>query len=371
MKPVSNPPSLYIKITCVLVSILVAGYLFILGKEILSPLFFAALLAIVLLPAATFFERNCKMNKSMAAIVTVLLFLFFAALLFYVLGGQGHALAKQWPQFNIQLQSSLTQMQTWVSATLNIKLDKQLVYINNASDKFLTNGTTMIGSTLVSLSAMLFFILFTSIYTVFFLRYRVLIMQFFTGIFHKRNMAMVRTIAKEIQSIIRQYILGLFIEMGTVSAALCIIFTIAGIPYGILLGLFGGLLNLIPYLGIFITLIISALITFATAGISKVFLVIVILVITHLVDSNLLFPWIVGSKVRINPMAMIAGVVTGGLIWGVSGMFLSIPVMAILKIIFDRVEALKPWGVLLGSGDKESHRGKISVLIKRTLSKKE
>ncbi|MEP6750377.1 MAG: AI-2E family transporter, partial [Bacteroidota bacterium] len=363
MKPVINSPSRYIKVTCVLVSIFVVGYLVILGKEILSPLFFAALLAILLLPAATFFERKCKMKKSIAAIVTVLIFLVFAATLFYVLGGQGHALAREWPQFRLQLQSSLTQMQTWVSATLNIELDKQLVYINNASNKFLTNGTTMIGSTLVTLSAILFFVLFTCIYTVFFLRYRSLIRQFFTGIFHKRNMAMVRIIAEEVQSIIRQYILGLLIEMGTVSSVLCVIFSVVGIPYGILLGLLGGLLNLIPYLGIFITLIISVLITFAMAGISKVFLVVGILVITHLLDSNLLFPWIVGSKVRINPMAMIAGVVTGGMIWGVSGMFLSIPVMAIVKIICDRVEALKPWGVLLGSGEKASHRKKISVLI--------
>jgi len=70
------------------------------------------------------------------------------------------------------------------------------------------------------------------------------------------------------------------------------------------------------------------------------------------VDSNILLPGIVGSKVKINPLITVLGVVLGEMIWGVSGMFLSIPVIAVLKIIFDRVESLKPWGTLLGEEDK-------------------
>ncbi|MET3113573.1 putative PurR-regulated permease PerM [Pedobacter sp. CG_S7] len=90
-------------------------------------------------------------------------------------------------------------------------------------------------------------------------------------------------------------------------------------------------------------------VAFATATlISKVFLVVATLVITHLIDSNILLPVIVGSKVKINALITVLGVIIGEMIWGISGMFLSIPIIAILKIIFDRVEGFQSWGIILG-----------------------
>ncbi len=349
MKQLQNEYPSYIKIPCVLIGIIAVGYLAIFAKEILSPLIFAGLVSILLLPVAKFFERKLRMGRGTASSITAILFLLAVIAFFYVLGGQGHTLAKEWPQFKTQLESSIQQLQAWVSAKFHVDINEQLVYFNNASSKVLSTGTTMIGSTLLSLSGMLFFVLFTFIYTIFFLRYRSTILQFFMSVFRKENTVLVRSVVEQVQTIIRNYIVGLLIEMGAVSAVLCITFSLLGIHYAILLGLLGGVLNLIPYLGIFLTLIISALITFATVGISKVLLVTIIMVAIHLLDSNLLFPWVVGSKVRINPMAMIAGVVFGGLVWGIAGMFLSIPMLAILKIIFDKIDSLKPWGLLLGS----------------------
>ena len=353
MQPLNGSRPLYIKVTCVLLSLIAIGFLAILGKEILSPLLFASLIAILLLPVAGFLERKCRLPRGVAAIIAVLLFLLCLVILFYILGGQGSVLVDEWPQFKLQLDASVKQLQHWVSATAHITKREQLAYFNNATSRLMESGTEMLGSTLLSLSSMIVFLLFTIIYTIFFLQYRSLIMKFFITLFSEEKMAMVHEIAEEIQMIIRQYIIGLMIEMAAVSTTLCIAFAVLGVPYAILLGLLGGLLNLIPYIGIFITLIISTLITLASAaGAAKVVIVVIILVGTHLVDANVLFPLIVGSKVRINPMAMIAGVVVGGLIWSVAGMFLSIPVMAVLKIIFDKVDSLQPWGVLLGHSDK-------------------
>ena len=131
----------------------------------------------------------------------------------------------------------------------------------------------------------------------------------------------------------------------------CLVFI--GIKYAILLALITGLFNIIPYLGIFTAMVISTVITFATAAVTaKVLLVLIVLIFTHLLDSNILLPMIVGSKVKINPLITVLGVVLGEMLWGISGMFLSIPVIAVLKIIFDRVESLKPWGILLGEEEK-------------------
>jgi len=163
----------------------------------------------------------------------------------------------------------------------------------------------------------------------------------------------VHDIVENVQNILRKYIFGLFIEMVIVSTVVCIVFWALDVKYAILLGLITGLFNIIPYLGIFTALLLSTLITFATAAVAgKVVLVIVTLVITHLIDSNILLPVIVGSKVKINPLITVLGVVIGEMIWGISGMFLSIPVIAVMKIVFDRVQSLKPWGLLLGEEEK-------------------
>jgi putative permease len=144
--------------------------------------------------------------------------------------------------------------------------------------------------------------------------------------------------------------------MCVVSVVVCIALWALGIKYAVLLGLITGLFNIIPYIGIFTATVISVVITFATAAATtKVLFVLITLISTHLVDSNILLPAIVGSKVKINPLITVLGVVLGEMIWGISGMFLSIPVIAVLKIIFDRVESLRPWGVLLGEEDK-THR---------------
>jgi predicted PurR-regulated permease PerM len=113
-------------------------------------------------------------------------------------------------------------------------------------------------------------------------------------------------------------------------------------------------------------MLISVLITFATAAVTgKLLLVVTTLVITHLVDSNILLPVIVGSKVKINPLITVLGVVIGEMIWGISGMFLSIPVIAVIKIIFDRIDSLKPWGILLGEEEKTREIKEVQTEIRR------
>ena len=174
-------------------------------------------------------------------------------------------------------------------------------------------------------------------------------MKFLESVFLEENKPLVHAIIEQVQFIIRKYIIGLLIEMAIVATIVTVAFLILGIKYAFLLGLITGLFNIVPYVGIFTSLVLSTLITFATATVTtKVLFVIITLVITHLVDSNVLLPVIVGSKVRINALITVLGVIVGEMIWGIPGMFLSIPVIAVFKIIFDRVDSLKAWGLLLG-----------------------
>ncbi|MBD1394682.1 AI-2E family transporter [Mucilaginibacter glaciei] len=356
IKNFTNLP-FYIKLACVLFSLFAIGYLVILAKEILSPLIFSCLFSILLLPVAQFFERKIRLPRSAASMISVILLLSAIGIILYVIGSQVSSLANDWPQFQTQLHKSVDGLQDWVSANFHVNESKQATYVDTAKEKILASGTTVVSTTLLSLSSILLFLVFTFIYTFFFLLYRTLIMKFLESVFLEENKKMVHEIVEQVQFIIRKYIIGLLIEMAIVAGAVSLAFWALGIKYAILLGLITGLLNIIPYIGIFSAMVLSALITFATATVaSKVLLVIGTLVITHLIDSNILLPVVVGSKVRINALITILGVIIGEMIWGVSGMFLSIPVIAVLKIIFDRVESLQPWGIILGDEEKKQNK---------------
>jgi len=343
----------YHKLASVLVSLVVIGYLVILGKSLLSPLIFSCLFSILLLPLASFLENRLHLRRGLASLLAVLLLLVFVSTIVYVVGVQMSDLASDWPQFKTQLDSSIADIQHWIAVKFHINVHKQLTFVKSATSKVLDSGTAVLGVTIISLSSFLLFLVFTFIYTLFLLIYRRLIMQFLISVFLEENSLVVHDIIEQVQQILRKYIVGLLIEMCIVSVFVCLAFWVLGIKYAILLGLITGLFNIIPYIGIFTAMLTSVLITFATAAFTgKLLLVIGVLVVTHLVDSNILLPVIVGSKVKINPLITVLGVVLGEMIWGISGMFLSIPVIAVLKIIFDRVESLKPWGLLLGELEK-------------------
>jgi len=353
MRPSFNSLPFYHKLASVLVSLIALGYLVILSKDLLSPVIFSCLFSILLLPLAGFLENRFRLPRGAASMLAVLLLLAAISLLVYVIGSQISTLSDDWPRFKQQLMGSLADLQHWISRKYHVNARKQLNYVQSATSQVLASGTTVVGATIMSISSMLLFLLFTFIYTFFFLTYRRLIMTFLVAVFLEENSLVVHDIVENVQNILRKYIFGLFIEMVIVSTVVCIVFWALDVKYAILLGLITGLFNIIPYLGIFTALLLSTLITFATAAVAgKVVLVIVTLVITHLIDSNILLPVIVGSKVKINPLITVLGVVIGEMIWGISGMFLSIPVIAVMKIVFDRVQSLKPWGLLLGEEEK-------------------
>ncbi len=355
----------YIKLACVLFSLIALCYIVVIAKEILSPLIFSCLFAILLLPLAAFLENKLKLPRSMASMLAVLILLAAIGLILYIIGSQISGLASDWPQFREQLGKSLDSLQDWIAQTFHVNASKQLTYVHSATTKIMDSGTSVVGATLLSLSSLLLFFVFTFIYTFFFLLYRRLIMKFLESVFLDENKKLVHDIIEQVQYIIRKYITGLLIEMGIVAAVVCLAFWALGIKYAILLGLLTGLFNIIPYIGIFTALLLSTLITFATAATaSKVVLVIITLVTTHLIDSNVLLPIVVGSKVRINALITVLGVIIGEMIWGIPGMFLSIPVIAVLKIIFDRVESLKSWGIILGDEEVKQNRLAVKLTIK-------
>jgi predicted PurR-regulated permease PerM len=128
---------------------------------------------------------------------------------------------------------------------------------------------------------------------------------------------------------------------------------ILGIDYAFFFGALGALLTIIPYVGIFIGALLPILMSLVTkdsawyaVGVAGIFFFVQIL------EGNFITPNVVGSKVSINPLVAIVGLILGGMLWGAPGMILAIPFMAVIKVIFDSVEGLRPYGFVLGDSEE-------------------
>ncbi|MEO6284263.1 MAG: AI-2E family transporter [Dyadobacter sp.] len=343
----------YTRLAHVLISIICLVYIAIIGQTLLAPLIFAMLFSLLLLPFAGFLEYRFHFPRALSSMVSLITLICAIAAIFVLLGSQLTALAQDWPAFKQQVLDTTIDLQKWIEVTFHVDSQEQMNYLNDSASKAVNTGTTLLGHTILSVSSILLLLLFTFLYTFFLLLHRRLLLRFIVSVFDQEHSVIVYDIVSQIQYIVKKYIFGLFLQMLLVTGLSCIAFWLLGVKYGLLLGLITGILNLIPYIGILTALLLASLITFATAGTSQLIFVATAIVAIHLVDSNYIMPKIVGSKVKINTLVALIGLVVGEMIWGITGMFLSIPVIAIFKVIFDRVNGLNPWGILLGEEDIE------------------
>lgn len=354
-----------VRLTLVLISVLILGFLAKIGQTILSPLFFAFLMALLFVPFANFLEKRLRFSRSLSSIFSFIVMAAMMAGIIYFFTTQLSDFAKDIPTLQKQITESVYQLQLWVSHTFNLRITDQMKYVNDGFDKLLNSSGQILGFTFSMFSSIGAFIAFSVLFFIFILNYRRGLYTFIISVFNEKHSAKVQEIASEIQRIIKQYIIGLFIQIIIVSILTTALLTILEVKYAILLGVLTGLLNVIPYIGIIVSGLLAALISFATGG-DKTLFVLLGYAGIHAVDANLVLPLVVGSKVKINAFFTFLGLLIGEALWGISGMFLSIPFLAIVKIIFERIDELKPWGNVLG----ESSNRKPKPLKKYKITKK-
>lgn len=341
----------YLKLSSILISIIILGFLAIIGQQILIPMVLGLLISILLMPLSRFMEKRLRLPRSVSSILSSLLALAIIGGVIYVLSIQVARLSNDWPQFQKQFVDMIDDLQGWISRTFGVRRHDQLTYLNDTAKKSISTGTAIIETALKSIGYVLMLTGFTFLFTLFFLLYRTHLLKFLVASFSETYHKTVFDIIDNIQFMVKKYLVGLFLQMLIVTILSLIAYTIIGVKYNFMLAILTGILNILPYIGIFTALLIGALITFATAGVSNVLFIVIAIVIIHAIDGNIIMPRVVGSKVKINSLIVIIGLVIGEMIWGIAGMLLTIPVLAILKIIFDRVEGLQSWGFLMGEDE--------------------
>jgi len=362
LKPTVSLP-FYARLPLILISLIALGYLAMLGQTILAPFILGLLFAILLLPLASVLEKKLRFPRPLASIASVLVMILIVFIVVYFIGNQLRFLVSAWPRLETQLTEALRSLQEWIHHTFHIEISRQVKFLSSISGRAMSASTSMATGLLLSFSGLLLFLIFTLLYTFFILCHRKRLVEFLVSSFNKENSHTVFAIVEQTQYMVKKYIIGLFIEMFVVFCISGILLWIVGSNFVLLLALITGIFNVIPYIGIFTALLLSALITFATGTAVKALFAALSILLVHIIDSNFLMPVILGSKVRINALIIIIGVIIGEMIWGISGMFVAIPIIAIMKIISDNVESLEPWAILLGDEEKDMSKKK-SILTR-------
>lgn len=318
------------------------------GRAIILPLIFAAIIAIVLHPVVNLLTR-LKINRVVAIIITLILAIVVILAFGLFLFSQGVRFSDNWPKMLVKLDGYLNEIITWASGYFDVSPQKILAWIAKTKSELINTSGSAIGSTLVNVGNGLVVILLIPVYIFMMLFYQPLLIEFFRRAFGADNRSEVSLIITQIKTVIQRYLSGLFIEAVIVAALNTIALLILGIEYAFLLGILGALLNVIPYLGGLVAVALPMMIALVTKD-STVYPLYVMAAyyFIQLVDNNYIVPKIVASKVKINALVSIVVVLAFGALWGIPGMFISIPLTAIVKLIFDHIEPLKPWGFLLG-----------------------
>ena len=334
----------YIKAPMIVIGIYLFFYILFLLRDILVPFAFAGLIAILLNPVYNRLQK-WKVNKILAISLTILLAVMVIAIVLLFLSSQIVQFGDMLPQLKAKTLSLLHEVQVWLSDRFGISTQKQINMLNEA----MNGSKAYIGSTLNTVFGMLSFFVLIPLYVFLLLFYKPLILNFIFEVFKEDSQEQVAEILQETKSAVQSYVVGLMIEMSIIAVLNSVALLILGVKYAVLLGVIGAILNVVPYIGGVIAILLPVLMSFVTKdGFTTPVLIVVAYTVIQFLDNNVIVPRVVSSKVSVNALISVLVVLLGGTLWGVSGMFLSIPFVAVLKIICDRIEELKPWGKLLG-----------------------
>jgi predicted PurR-regulated permease PerM len=336
----------YAKASLFLIGLYVFVCILINAQGIILPIIYAIIFAVSISPAINFLE-NRKINHALAIGIVLLFSIMIVIGLIALLSAQASLLSDAYPQLALKFETLSNQTIAWFSSFFNVPIPKINAWLATTKGEIFNKSGTVIGMTLTTVGGVLSIAFLIPVYVFMILLYQEHFIEFIRMLFVGSNDNQVSEILNKIKKIIQSYLVGLFTEFAIVAALNSVCLMILGIDSALLFGIFGALLNVIPYIGGLIAVVMFMVIALVTKSLIYVLYVLLLYGIIQFIDNHYIVPKIIGSKVKLNALICLIAVILGGALWGIPGMFLSIPLTAIVKLIFDNIESLKPWGFLL------------------------
>ena len=324
--------------------ILLTSVILYFGKQLFIPLFFGLLIAIVMYPMCKWFEAH-SFNKALAItaclIIITILFLALLAILIWQL----KLFSDDAPAIYNKAGELVKQVQKWMVENIGLTTDMQ----NNWSEKIPATLGGLLKSTFDTTVSTLFILFITPVYTALFLYHRKVFVQYLKMVTPASFQNQLDRILKQTVNTYFNYIKGMVLVYIIVGILNSIGLFALGVKQPVLFGMLCAIMTIIPYLGLIISSLIPiSVVWMQTGNIWYPIGVVAVFSFVQYLEANVIFPSVVGTQLHISTLAMLIAIISGGIIWGVAGMVLFIPFVAILKIISENIDDWKPMSLLLG-----------------------
>ena len=341
-----------IRTAALLIVVVLSAIILKYGAPFLIPLAFAALLSMLLVPVCEWLEKK-GVNKALSTILSMMLLVAFLAAVVAFVSWQVSDLVKDTSQLEEQITKKYSELRGYISNELGIPEEKQKEFIQKQQD---SSGNKMQAVTTIlgGLGSMLTNFLLVFVYIFLLLYFRGHIKKFVIRIVPDKEERKAIHVVDNLQKVTQKYLTGLSFMIIGLWIMYGIGFTIVGVKNAIFFAVLCGLLEIVPFVGNLVGNLLTILMSLSQGGdINMVVGILVTYGVIQFIQSYILEPLVVGAEVNINPLFTIVGLVAGELVWGIPGMILAIPLMGIAKIVCDHVDALKPFGELIGEEKKE------------------
>lgn len=342
----SNPLDQSAKSIFIISIVIVALYFF---GNVLMPILFAGMVSIILLPFTRVWEKM-GLSRGLSALITVLIVSIFIAGVLIIIVVQSQEIVEELPSLMKNNQAFLNIKEVpFTSESIQSYIDNHIKALTNNLEELKGAVISLIEGSFVGLKNTLFFLISCPIYIFFMLLYRDNVFRFVEA-YHKKehDAGEGREIIEEVKGSLFQYLKGLILVILIIGVLTTVGLYILGIKNALFFGIVAAILAPIPYIGV----IVSALIPTILALLTKdsgwyAFGVIAIFGFIQFIEGNFITPKIMGNNTNVNPLIILLSIVIFGSITGILGIILTVPLLAVIKVIIDYYPHLKPWTYLL------------------------
>lgn len=353
------------RINNVLFFLVAVFFIVIVAREFLYPIALAMLLSYLLYPIARFMENKARFPRILAVLITIISAIVIISLVVDILYQQFRNITSDFPLIKAHTLHKMDLIQNFIETNFGIAPSSQNIYLKNAISKFFDQGADNVTKLFATTTGTILRVVLLPVFSFFMLYYRNKAEEFVKRVTPAKNREKVASLTKDVSQITTKYMGGVVIVVAILSIINSLGLFIIGMDYAIFLGIVAALCNIIPYFGTIIGFSIPFVFALLLESSPQTaLLVIVLFFIVQFIENNILTPNIVGHNVRLNPFVIILSLIVGAMVWGIPGMIVVIPIIAVLRLLFDNIHSLKPYAFILGTGGTEKHALTISTFKK-------
>lgn len=338
------------------------------GREFLLPIVYAAFFAMLMAPLCRWLESK-KVNRIVAVIICVFIVLITLLGIFAVIVAEATSFTDDLPMIQKKLYEYISSLEGFIEKQFGMPQARQVELLKEQVSSAGKSAGSYFGTIINGITGTLGGLVLTVVYTFLFLIHKEKYETFFVKLFGDGHAQTVKKVLEEITAVGEKYLSGRAISV----FILWIIYTITLLSFGIkgalLLAAIAALLSIIPYIGSILGSIFPFLVAVITKDFATALWVAGMLLFLHALSTYFIEPIIIGRKVKLSALAMVVGIVAGGFVWGISGMILFIPIIAMVKILCENVEHLKPYGYLIADPE-EGTQSRLEEWIYKKFSNK-